>query len=308
MAMTRDQRQAFSQLLSALFVDNKELLQVITRHPYANRNFVNGLPPAGGVPVAQYQFDLLRRLEAFGIVDRDLFEVLGAGRPPAQIEQVKQVVEQFGIELLLRPSPGVTPPVVDPPPPVTQEKILFLSAGGDSQDDYLAVGREMRAVKDALARAKQRERFDLKLGPEVSYSRAVHELDDERPEIIHFGGHGKSGSAGGILFAGNPLPVSAAVIEGLFSTLAKRPTLAVFTCCYSAEVALKVAKHTGAAIGFSTAIEDRAAEAFSAAFYERYGAGRDARQAFELAKNMAQGEGHADAGSAMFFPQLSNSS
>ncbi|MGB1016660.1 MAG: hypothetical protein ACPG4T_21155, partial [Nannocystaceae bacterium] len=253
MAMTRDQRQAVSQLLGALFLGNQELLQVISQHPHANRNFTNGLPPAGGVPVAQYQFELLRRLEAFGIVDNDLFETLAADRPPKQLKQVAQVARQFGIELELTPSPTQAPPfapsntVASPP---ADEKILFLSAGGDSRDAHLAVGREMRAVKDALARAKQSDRFDFKLGPEVTYRRAVHELDDESPDIVHFGGHGKGGSTGGIYFVGNTQPVSADVLGDLFEMLAKRPTLAVFTCCYSSEVASKVAEYTGAAIGF----------------------------------------------------------
>lgn len=288
--MLPQQRQALAALLQRLFDNNLDLQLALQGHPHVTTDFINGLPPAQNIPVAHYQFAVLKRLSSFGIVDRSLFEVLAQARPRMR-EDIVKVAKLFELTIEF--------PKPDEP---NTQKVVFLSASGDSQLGYIAVTDELRAVADALTRAKQRERFELIKEPEVTYSRAVHLLDDLQPAIVHIGAHGQNDVARrGIYFVGNPEPVTPEVLASLFATLKNPPQLAIFMCCESIEVARQVANYTGAAIGFAKPISNLAAQVFSAAFYERYGAGRPLANAFELAKNITIGEGQADANSAELF-------
>ncbi len=294
MAMTREQRQGLSKLLNDLFQGkNQDLLRSLYLHPHVNDNFVNGLPPPAVISPAQYQFEVIQRLTAFGIVDRDLFVALMSERPPQQQQQVAAVARVFGVEVASATAENLTVQKYD------KQLILFLCASGDEPAGSLAVGKEIQATQQALDRAQRRDDFTLRAAPEVTFARAIQEIDKYRPQVIHFAGHGYAD--GSIGFA-DGTRVAAEDLEELFSLLKQRPQLVVFTCCNSLNVAKRVSQHAGGAIGFAGAILDEAAQAFSAALYESYGADDNtAYRAFRLAR-LSTRPRYPEIGGGQFFP------
>ena len=77
-------------------------------------------------------------------------------------------------------------------------------------------------------------------------------------------------------------PVSARVLERLFSVLKDNIRCVVLNACYSETQAEAISQHIDTVVGMSTAIGDRAAISFSAAFYQALAYGRDLNTAFEL--------------------------
>jgi hypothetical protein len=131
-----------------------------------------------------------------------------------------------------------------------------------------------------------------------------------KPHIVHFSGHGASGgqnpseeeldnasrgllstdSAGASYITleddtGCSHVVPPEALSDLFEVLKDNIRCVVLNACYSEGQARAIAEHIDCVIGMSTAIKDKAAIQFSAAFYRALGYGRDVRTAFELGCN-----------------------
>lgn len=192
-------------------------------------------------------------------------------------------------------------------------KILFLGANG-LDTSRLRLPAEFRDVKEEIERAKDRPNI------EIHAELAVRPIDlsllllQQRPDIVHFSGHGlqlqvlPAANAGptrefdapdNIVVVENAAPQSAILLEnhkgastpvstdaltGLFAIL-KSQRCVVLNACFSSAQAKALASHVDCVIGMNRAIEDEPAIAFSVGFYRALAQGLSVKEAFDLGKN-----------------------
>jgi hypothetical protein len=191
----------------------------------------------------------------------------------------------FGPITITQPSP--TPqPIAAPAPTLEPAKIRLFTANAAYKYASLALDNELRAITDALQRARHRDRYELRISPAITFAQLIHEFDDHAPRFVHFSGHGDP--TGALIlktadFADDLVPVEN--LRKLFAAQRVRPDLVVFATCHSRDLAAAIAPHVGHAIGFTGPLDDGAAPAFSAVLYERLAAHDppDIVRAFRLA-------------------------
>jgi len=206
---------------------------------------------------------------------------------------------------------AATPPAAPPPPAATPapatipaSKLLLFTANAAAQHDRLALDDELRAILDALQRARLRDRYEPRISPAITFARLIHELDDHAPRFVHFGGHGDT--TGALVLKTEDqqdFTVPVEHLRRLFAEQRVRPDLVVFATCHSRELAAAVAPHVGHAVGFTGPLDDRAAPAFSAVLYERLAAHEppDIPRAFRLARLAAISAGFPEVEQACLF-------
>ena len=174
-------------------------------------------------------------------------------------------------------------------------QILILTAN-PKKTEQLRLGEEVREIEEILQRANQRDRFERPLQRWAVTPRTMQQaIVEESPNIVHFSGHGE-GKDGIILedLAGQPRPVSAEALAGLFS-LCEQVECVVLNACHSDMQADAIAQHIPYVIGMKQAVGDRAAIEFAIGFYGALGSGKSYREAFELGRSMIRMMGIAEA-------------
>lgn len=165
----------------------------------------------------------------------------------------------------------------------TMKKILILAAN-PKETNRLRLDREVRDIEEGLRRAKHRDDFELVQKWAVR-PRDIHRaLLDEKPQIIHFSGHG-AGEVG-LVFedeAGNTKLIDGEALANLFRLFADDIDCILLNGCYSQEQAKGIVQHIDYVIGMSRAIADTAAIEFSVAFYDAIGSGRPYEFSYQLA-------------------------
>jgi ubiquitin-protein ligase len=160
--------------------------------------------------------------------------------------------------------------------------ILFLAA--DPTDiSRLRLGEEVREIQERLQLAKSRENFVLHQRFAVRPADISQSLLDLTPTIVHFSGHGMS--TGAICVEnqlGETQPIKPEDLAALLEQFSAHVKCVVLNACYSEAQARGIARHIDNVIGMSTAIDDRAAIAFSTGFYQALGAGRSIEDAYKL--------------------------
>jgi len=184
-------------------------------------------------------------------------------------------------------------------------KILFLGSN-PAQTQPLALNHEIKAIRRMLRASEHRDVFQLTSRWAVEPDDLLQALNEERPVIVHFSGHGSpageiilmdaSGAQkpvrGGTLEAplardashtarGAQEPASARALKALFTSLKDNIRLVVLNACYSRIQAEAIAEVIDCVVGMSDAISDRAAIAFAASFYRALGFGRSVQEAYE---------------------------
>ncbi len=185
--------------------------------------------------------------------------------------------------------PSTTPNVSGPRPsgiPEGVNKILFLSASPESST-RLRVDIEYREVKDELQKGEHRDRFELSTETAVQLRTLTSALMKQKPQIVHFSGHGHSG---GLELEGESAGQSYVVPNDKLYDLFKlfkekyRMQCVALCSCYS-EAQAKVISSLGLYVtGMSSAVGDKAAIEFSIGFYQALGEGLSFEEAFELGK------------------------
>jgi hypothetical protein len=161
-------------------------------------------------------------------------------------------------------------------------KILFLAAN-PIDTPPLRLDQEIRAIDQALRQSEFRDRFDIKQHWAVRINDIQSYLLRYQPDIVHFSGHGSSFSE--IMLedeSGNSHPVSIRALSQLFSILKDNIRCVILNACYSEDQGQAIAEHIDCVVGMSNAIGDASAIAFSSAFYQALGFGRNVQTAFEL--------------------------
>ncbi len=161
-------------------------------------------------------------------------------------------------------------------------KILILAANPKATTP-LRLDEEVREIDSVLQRAKKREQFDLRQLWAVRVRDLSHALVDEKPQIVHFCGHG-AGDDGLVLEneTGQVQFVNAEVLAGLFELFANHIECVILNACYSEVQAEAIFKHIPYVIGMNKAVGDRAAIEFAVGFYDALGAGESIEFAYKL--------------------------
>jgi CHAT domain len=163
-------------------------------------------------------------------------------------------------------------------------KVLFIAANPE-QTTRLKLDEEIRAITQKIRASDYRDSLELVSIWAVRPDDLIQSLNEYKPQIIHFSGHGsKTGEIILVDDNGQPKPVSPEAIKMLFKTMRDNIQLVVLNACYTKVLAESIVDTVGCTIGMNTSIGDNAAIIFSASFYRAIGFGHSVQNAFEQGK------------------------
>jgi len=192
--------------------------------------------------------------------------------------------------------------------------ILFLSAN-PGNTALLRLDLEFREVGEALKGASKRDSFRWKKASAVRIEDLYRLLLEERPQILHFAGHGVVSEDSGqdsraLTWAEKASPrlqggialldslddkkiqwVKASDLAELFAALDAKLEAVFLNACYTQVQAQAMLPHVAHVIGTQTAISDKFAIAFARAFYEAVGAGQEIPDSVKLAQAFLKSKG-----------------
>lgn len=160
-------------------------------------------------------------------------------------------------------------------------KILFLAAN-PLQTTPLRLDEEVREIEAKIRAADYRDSLELITKWAVRPDDLLQYLNQYKPHIVHFSGHG-SASEEIILLdeSGQAMPVSKQALVSLFRALRGDIRVVLLNACYSRPQAASITEYVDCAIGMSKAIGDKAAITFAASFYRAIGFGCSVQNAFD---------------------------
>jgi CHAT domain len=164
-------------------------------------------------------------------------------------------------------------------------KVLFLAAA-PLDEPRLRLDEEARDIKEQLRLVRQ-PTAEISIVHEwaVRTNQIQAAILNEKPDILHFSGHGSHGSLCFEDENGNSADVTETVFAELIELNRDRIKCVVLNACFSDGVAQLTKPHVRAVIGCDQSIDDGAAIAFTRGFYRALAHGRTYEQAFRLAKN-----------------------
>lgn len=161
--------------------------------------------------------------------------------------------------------------------------VLYMTANPDEQN-ALRVDAEVRQVQEAIRGSILRENITIHQSPAADLDSLIDGLNDHRPRIVHFSGHGYSGGLA-VDHARVTRPTGKVItFDILGRALAATddpPTVVVLNACQSAGARRALIPPARAIVVMQDSISDLAAAAFSAKFYAGIAAGQSLKSAFE---------------------------
>jgi hypothetical protein len=170
------------------------------------------------------------------------------------------------------------------PPEPEKLRVLYLTAN-PAMD--LRLDTEVRQVQQALRGAKYRDLVDIKLRPAATFQDLLDGLNDERPHVVHFSGHG---GGEGLAFDAESLSGPAHHDVGyalLFRALAATdfpPSLLVLNACDTLEGVEQILPAVPVVIAMSDDVLDAAAILFAQQFYAAIASGQSVGSALRQSK------------------------
>jgi eukaryotic-like serine/threonine-protein kinase len=162
------------------------------------------------------------------------------------------------------------------------KKILILSAN-PLDTSKLRLDEEIREIRAALKRAKNRDKFQIITESAVRVDDLRLALLEHEPSIVHFSGHGSGDN--GLAFesnSGHLQLVSTEALVRLFELFKTKIECVLLNACYSKTQADAIHEHIDCVIGMSRAIGDKAAIEFAVGFYDALGAGNSYEYCFKI--------------------------
>jgi TPR repeat protein len=174
---------------------------------------------------------------------------------------------------------------------MSEVNVLFFtadpySAPAEGGAPRLLLDAELRDIRERVRAAEHGDRLRFDVRPAVRTQDLQQALNEVRPQVVHFSGHG--GEAGLVVVGpdgSRPHFVPPAAIIEFFQIFRGEIRVVVLNACFSLEQAQQVADVVGCAIGSRGPITDEAAITFGAAFYGAIGFGHSVRVAYEQACN-----------------------
>jgi hypothetical protein len=159
--------------------------------------------------------------------------------------------------------------------------ILFL-ASNPKDSSKLRLDEEIRAIQERIRAAEFRDSFELVSRWAVRPLDVLQALNEIRPHIVHFSGHGTKNCSLILDDAdGTAKAVADSAIAALFKNMKDDIQIILLNACHSEDLAKALSAHIGCSIGMSSTIGDEAAITFASSFYGALAFGRTITQAFE---------------------------
>jgi hypothetical protein len=160
-------------------------------------------------------------------------------------------------------------------------KILFLAAN-PTDTTALRLDKECREVGTSI-RLAERDLVELASRWAVRTGDVIQALLEEKPDVVHFSGHGER--SGLVLedSQGRSRTVTPGALVAVFRAIPDNLCLAVFNACDSLPLAKAAVKVLDAAIGMKRPVGDAAAITFAGALYQGIGFRRTLQESFDLA-------------------------
>jgi hypothetical protein len=174
---------------------------------------------------------------------------------------------------------------------VDKIRVLFLAAN-PLDTTRLRLGEEVREIETKIRAADYRDSLELVSKWAVRSDDLLQYLNQYRPHIVHFSGHGDCAEE--LILedtSGSSKPISKDALVALFTTLKDNIRVVVLNACYSRPQAEAITEQIDCAIGMKRAIGDKAAITFASSFYRAIGFGRSVQEAFDQGKVALQLEG-----------------
>jgi hypothetical protein len=164
--------------------------------------------------------------------------------------------------------------------------VLYLTANPDP-DHSLRVDAEVRQVQNAIRGSAYRENISVEYRPAADLDSLIEGLNDLRPGIVHFSGHGYEGG----IAVDSPEVEKRPVKTVSFDLLAKAisatdvpPEIIVLNACKSAGARKAFLPPAKIVVVMRDSVSDLAAVAFAAKFYAAIAAGQSVKSAFAQGK------------------------
>lgn len=161
--------------------------------------------------------------------------------------------------------------------------VLYLTANPDEQN-ALRVDVEVRQVREAVRGSPLRDNITIHQSPAADLDALIDGLNDHRPSIVHFSGHGYSGGIS-VDHAKVKRPkgkvITFDILGQALSATDSPPRVVVLNACQSAGARKALIPPAQAIVVMQDSISDLAAAAFSAKFYAAIAAGQSLKSAFE---------------------------
>lgn len=159
-------------------------------------------------------------------------------------------------------------------------KALFLAAN-PINTNRLAIDEEMRAIEQKVRAAEHRDVLIFQSAWAVRPDDLLQRLNECRPHIVHFSGHGDHHGLSLAGDDGHERLVTTRALTYLFAALKDNIRLVFLNACYSREQALALTTNIDCVIGMTKSIHDNAAKIFASSFYRAIGFGRSIQEAFD---------------------------
>lgn len=168
-------------------------------------------------------------------------------------------------------------------------KVLLLSA--NPLDDPLGIDEEFRAIDAKIRSSDHRDHVQLINHGAVRLEDVPGLLMRHKPHIVHFSGHGNVDGIALTTADGSSKVVPPNALANIFKALKENVRVVLLVACDSEPQAQAIVSVIDCAVGMADEIDNDAAVAFAAAFYEALGYGRSVETAFELAQVQITGTG-----------------
>ena len=163
-------------------------------------------------------------------------------------------------------------------------KTILILAANPKNTAPLRLDEEIREIDEGLRRANQRHQYKLEQKLAVRSRDFYRAILDYQPQIVHFCGHG-AGQDGIVLEddTGKMVLLETKTLASMFKLFAKKSVeCVVLNACYSEVQAEAISQYVDYVLGMKKAVGDKAAVAFSVAFYDALAAGYEVEEAYEL--------------------------
>jgi diguanylate cyclase (GGDEF)-like protein len=164
---------------------------------------------------------------------------------------------------------------------MNEVKILFLAAN-PCNSNRLALDEEAREITSKLRSSDYYKSFVFITRWAVRPDDLLQALNEEKPQIVHFSGHG--GGVVGLVFHDENKTstiIASSALKFLFQTLKDNIRVVVLNACYSQEQAQEIVEVIDCVVGMKSSVLDETSIKFAASFYRAIGFGRSVKNAFE---------------------------
>lgn len=161
---------------------------------------------------------------------------------------------------------------------------VLVLAANPLKANYLRLDEEVRLITSEIRASEYRDAINLTSRWAVRPLDLLQALNEDKPTIIHFSGHGTEN--GKLVFQGENNTARVVSFEAIAETMyaSEGIQLVFLNACFSAAQALAIVPYIPIAIGMSDTVNDDSARIFAAKFYSALGFGHSIQRAFNQAR------------------------